>query len=81
VKPFEMICEVRARSVEQRAQRRCDLWPWRYWAASPSEDGEPAPRMELREEGPGGELDGEEEDVVMLELLDWRRRKGMEGRR
>jgi len=36
------------------------------------------------EMGFGGESDGEEggeEEEVVVELLDWRRRKGMEGRR
>jgi hypothetical protein len=69
VKPLLMICVLAARSAEQRAQRRWDV----------------APERKLG--GAGGELlwiDGEGglvEIVLVLSVLDLRRRKGREGMR
>jgi hypothetical protein len=62
-----MICEERARSERQRAQRR--------WEVAP-----------VRKDGSSGEplLDERELERAVLvvdEVLDWRRRKGMEGTR
>lgn len=66
-----MICEERARSERQRAQRRWEVAPVR-------KDGD---------EDSGGELsllDDERElerAVLAVEVLDWRLRKGREGTR
>ena len=69
VKPLLMICEERARSERQRAQRRCEVAPVRKEGSSGGE-------LVLEER--------ELERAVLLvdeEVLDWRRRKGREGTR
>lgn len=69
VKPLLMICEERARSERQRAQRRWEVAPVR-------KDGD---------EGSGGEPLPEEREleraVLVDEVLDWRLRNGREGTR
>ena len=62
-----MIWEERARSERQRAQRRCEAWPERKDSASGGEV-ELAVEETVREE-------------IVLSMLDWRRRKGLEGTR
>ena len=64
-----MICEERARSERQRAQRRWEVAPVRKEGSSEGE-------LLLEEER---EL--ERAVLVVDEVLDWRRRKGREGTR
>jgi hypothetical protein len=61
-----MICEERARSERQRAQRRWEVAPVRKEGFSSGE-----PLLEARERAV----------LVVEEVLDWRRRKGREGTR
>jgi hypothetical protein len=65
-----MICEERARSERQRAQRRWEVAPVRKEGSS---EGEPLLLEEEREL--------ERAVLVVDEVLDWRRRKGREGTR
>ena len=66
-----MICEERARSERQRAQRRWEVAPVRKDGVSLS-GGELPPLDDEREF---------ERAVLVVEVLDWRLRKGREGTR